>query len=236
MIAEPKRVLIVVSSHRAWPEADRETGYWVGEVSHFVEALEGAGIDYDIVSPRGGEPPMDPKSVSGMQARDGGYRAYEGNPWLQEKLRDTLRPADVEASDYAAIYFAGGHGVMWDFRDNPELAALAAKLYEGGGVVSAVCHGVVGLLDVELGDGSSLIDGREVTGFANFEERLMRLTAKVPYLTETELKKRGGTYRRGLPFLPHAVVDGRLVTGQNPGSTKRVAEKVVGLLSGADSR
>ncbi len=119
---------------------------------------------------------------------------------------------------------------MWDFPGNEALAKLAGRLYDGGGVVGAVCHGVAGLLDVQLADGSYLLNGHEVTGFANVEEKLMGLSSKVPYLTETKLKERGAKYRRGLPFTAHAVVDGRLVTGQNPGSTKKVAQEVVALL------
>ena len=230
MTAGPQKVLIVVSSHAAWPEADRTTGYWVGEVSHFAEVIQQAGFAFDVVSPEGGAAPMDPKSVKGMQSFDGGYKAYERNPVLQEKLANTLRPDQIDPADYAAIYFAGGHGTMWDFPGNDELAALTGRIYDSGAVVSAVCHGVAGLLDVRTADGSYLLEGHEVTGFANVEERLMGLSAKVPYLTETRMRERGATYRRGLPFTAHAVVDGRLVTGQNPGSTKKVAQRVVALL------
>jgi putative intracellular protease/amidase len=226
-----KRVLIVVSSHREWPEAGRETGYWIGEVAHFAEVIQEAGFEFDVVSPEGGPPPMDPKSVKGMQSRDGGYKAYQRNPVLQEKLQNTLRPDQVDPDDYAAIYFAGGHGTMWDFPGNEELARLAGRLYDDGRVVGAVCHGVAGLLDFQLADGRYLLDGQEVTGFANVEEKLMGLSSKVPYLTETRMKERGAKYRRGLPFMAHAVVDSRLVTGQNPGSTKKVAQEVVALLS-----
>jgi putative intracellular protease/amidase len=225
-----KKVLIVVSSHQDWSEAGRKTGYWIGEVSHFAEVVQEAGFEFDVVSPQGGAAPMDPKSVKGMQSLDGGYKAYQRNPALQEKLQNTLRPDQVDPDDYAAIYFAGGHGTMWDFPGNEALAKLAARLYDDGGVVGAVCHGVAGLLDVQLADGSYLLDGHEVTGFANVEEKLMGLSSKVPYLTETRMKERGANYSRGLPFMAHAVVDGRLVTGQNPGSTKKVAQEVVTLL------
>lgn len=225
-----KKILVVVSSHEEWPEANRRTGYWVGEVSHFAEVVEEAGFEVDIVSPQGGAAPMDPKSVKGMQSLDGGFKAYERNPELQRKLEQTLRPDQVDVDYYAAVYFAGGHGTMWDFPGNEALARLAAQVYENGGVVSAVCHGAAGLLDTRLSDGSYLLDGQRATGFANIEERLMGLSSKVPYLTETRMKERGASYDRGLPFLSHVVVDGRLVTGQNPGSAKRVAREMVELL------
>jgi putative intracellular protease/amidase len=148
----PKRILVVVSSHAAWSEAGRQTGYWVGEVSHFCELLKEEGFEFDVVSPQGGRAPMDPKSAHGFQSWDGGYRAYERNPELQQKLENTLRPDQVRAEDYAAIYYTGGHGTMWDFPGNAQLAQLAARLYEQGKVVAAVCHGVTGLLDVKLSD------------------------------------------------------------------------------------
>jgi putative intracellular protease/amidase len=226
-----RKVLVVVSSHSEFPGTRRSTGYWVGEVSHFAEVVEAAGFELDVASPRGGEPPIDPKSVSGFQSLDGGHAAYQRNPELQRKLRATLTPEQVDAEAYAAIFFAGGHGTMWDFPEHERLGALAAQIYESGNVVSAVCHGVTGLLGAKLSDGNYLVAGHAVTGFANIEERLMGLGSKVPFLTESELRKRGARYERGLPFLSHVVVSGRLVTGQNPGSTKGVAREVAALLA-----
>jgi putative intracellular protease/amidase len=225
-----KKILAVVSSHNEFPGARRSTGYWVGEISHFAEVVEAAHFELDVVSPRGGKAPMDPKSIKGFQSWDGGLGAYERNPALQAKLAATGRADGADADDYAAVYFAGGHGTMWDFADNAALGALAARLYEQGKVVSAVCHGVTGLLGATLSNGKALVDGHELTGFANIEEKLMRLDSKVPFLLESEVRKRNGRYQRGLPFLSHVVVSGRLVTGQNPGSTKAVAKKVVELL------
>jgi putative intracellular protease/amidase len=231
-IERMSKILVVVTSHADWPATGRKTGYWVGEVSHFVEIVEAAGHEVDIVSPLGGEPPVDHKSVSGPQSLDGGPAALNRNETLRKKLVDTLRPDQVVVSDYAAIYYAGGHGTMFDFPDNGPIAAIAAEIYERGGIVSAVCHGVTGLLNVRLSDGRYLIDGRPVTGFANVEERLMGLADKVPYLTETRMRERGGDYRRGAPFFAYAIVDGRLITGQNPRSSKAVAKHVVSALAG----
>ncbi len=226
-----QKILIVVSSHENWPAANRQTGYWIGEVSHFCEVVEAAGFEYDVVSPQGGASPMDRHSVRGFQSWDGGYGAYQRNPGLQTKLEATLRPDQVRADDYAAIYYAGGHGAMWDFPGNQPLAKLTAAMYERGKVVAAVCHGVTGLLDVRLSDGSYLLAGRRVTGFANVEEKMMGLGSKVPFLTESMMRERGGEYIRGLPFMSHVIASERLVTGQNPRSTKAVARKVVALLS-----
>jgi putative intracellular protease/amidase len=227
-----KKILIVVSSHSKWEEANRQTGYWIGEVSHFTEVLKEEGFDFDFVSPKGGTPPMDPKSVKGYQSLDGGYSAYQKDPELRKKLENTLRPEQVNPDDYAAIYYAGGHGTMWDFPGNEALASIAARIYEKGRIVASVCHGATGLVDIRLSNGKHLIDGKKVTGFANIEERLMGLTSKVPFLTEDKMKERGAEYRRGLPFLPHVEVSERLVTGQNPMSTKAVAREVLRLLKG----
>jgi putative intracellular protease/amidase len=227
----PRKILIVVSSHAAWTSAGRSTGYWMGEVSHFAEVVQEAGFDFDVVSPQGGDAPMDPKSVRGPQSWDGGYRAYLKNPRLRAKLAATLRPDQIDSEAYVAIYYAGGHGTMWDFPGNEALARIAARTYERGQFVAAVCHGVTGLLDVRLANGKYLVDGRPVTGFANIEEKLMGLAGKVPYMTESRLRERGALYERGLPFLPNVVVSDRLVTGQNPGSTKAVARRLVALLA-----
>ncbi|HEX8819371.1 MAG TPA: type 1 glutamine amidotransferase domain-containing protein [Archangium sp.] len=233
MNAASKRILVVVTSHREWSEAGRETGYWAGEVSHFCEVLREEGYDFDMVSPLGGPAPIDQKSVSGYQSWDGGYAALLRDPALKEKLENTLRPEDVRPEDYAAIYYVGGHGTMWDFPGNEKLAEVAARLYEQGRPVAAVCHGVTGLLNIKLSTGEYLLQGKPVTGFANIEERLMGLSSKVPFLTEDEMKKRGALYRRGLPFTAHVEVGERLVTGQNPRSSKRVAQELVKLLKRA---
>lgn len=224
------KILIVVTSHAEFPGERRDTGYWVGEVSHFYEAVHAVGFEVDVVSPEGGKAPMDPRSASGLQAMDGGFKAYLRSPELQQKLADTRRPDQVSADDYVAIYFAGGHGTLWDFPQNQALAQLAARLYEQGKVVSAVCHGVVGLLNVRLSSGNLLIKGRAVTGFADLEEKLLGLATKVPFLTESALREHGARYERGFPFLPHVAVSERLITGQNPASTRAVAARLISAL------
>lgn len=148
-----------------------------------------------------------------------------------DRLGATLRPDQVRPEDYAAVYFAGGHGVIWDCPENAALQKIGVHIYESGGVVSSVCHGAVGLLNIRLTDGRLLIAGKEVTGFSNEEERLAKLDEHVPFLTEDELKKRGAIYRKAdQPFIEFAVASERLVTGQNPQSGAAVAEKVLALL------
>jgi putative intracellular protease/amidase len=144
------------------------------------------------------------------------------------RLNNTLQPSEVKASDYKAIYFTGGHGVMWDFPNNPELIALAEQIYRQGGVVSAVCHGVAGILSLKDEQGKALIANRKVTGFSNREESLSGMKKQVPFLLENQLKSKGAKYSQGFfPFTSYVIVDDRIITGQNPQSPREVGEEVV---------
>lgn len=146
-------------------------------------------------------------------------------------LENTARPDQIDPSDFDAIYFTGGHAVMYDFPDSAGLQGLTRQIWEKGGIVSSVCHGYCGLLNTRLSDGSLLVAGRRVTGFAWQEEVLARVDTLVPYNAEEEMKKRGALHEKAkLPFVSYAISDGLLVTAQNPGSAKATAQKVVGLL------
>jgi putative intracellular protease/amidase len=146
-------------------------------------------------------------------------------------LSSTASPGEIIASDYAAIYFAGGHAAMWDFPEAEGLQSITRDIYEGGGIVSSVCHGYCGLLNARLSDGKLLVSGKRVTGFSWAEEVLAGAARKVPYNAEEEIKKRGALYEKALlPLVSFAIADGRLVTGQNPRSAKATAEKVAILL------
>lgn len=142
-----------------------------------------------------------------------------------------MKPSDIDPSKYIAIHYAGGHGVMWDFADNVELATIAASIYEKGGVVSAVCHGPAGIVNIKLSDGKYLVDGKKVNGFTNDEEIAVKLEKVVPYLLETKLIERGGIFEKSNPFEPHLTVDNRLITGQNPQSATKVGEAILNELS-----
>ena len=147
-------------------------------------------------------------------------------------LENTLSPEEIESAHYDAIYFTGGHAVMYDFVDSDGLQQITREMYERGAVVSSVCHGYCGLLNTRLSDGTYLIAGKHMTGFAWREEELAKVDKLVPYNAEEEAKKRGAVYEKAkLPFVPYAVVDGNLVTGQNPASAKATAKKVVSVLS-----
>jgi putative intracellular protease/amidase len=217
----PKKVLVVLTATEKYPNLNRATGIWLGEAVHFVEKIEQAGLQVDYVTPEGGYTPIDPHSLAMAAPID--WEWYHKRDFMN-RLGATLAPSQVNPADYAAIYFVGGHGVMWDFPDNRDFQQLTRQIYEAGGYVSGVCHGVVGLLNVRLSDGSHLLKDKRVTGFSNEEERLAQLDQYVPFLTEDELASRGARYEKAAaPWEEFAVSDQRLITGQNPASGAAVA-------------
>jgi putative intracellular protease/amidase len=226
-----KKALIVVTSHDRLGNTGKHTGYYLPEVSHPYYALLEAGIEVDIASPKGGAAPMDPSSGD---RKDPANARFLDTPADRDKLTRTIRLAEVAPADYGAILFAGGHGTMWDFREDRDVQRLAAAIHEQGGVVAAVCHGPAALVDVRLSSGDFLVAGKRVTGFSNDEEEAAELTKVVPFLLESALIDRGGRYQKaaGL-WREHVVTDGRLVTGQNPASAAGVGKAVAELLESA---
>lgn len=221
----PKKILVVLTATEKYPQINRATGIWLGEAVHFVKVVQEAGYAVDYVTPQGGYTPIDPHSLALAEAVDWAW--YHDRTFMN-RLGATLKPSQVRAADYAAIYFVGGHGVLWDFPDNAEFQALSRDIYEQGGYVTSVCHGAAGLLNTRLSDGSLLVAGKQVTGFSDEEERLAELDQYVPFLTETELRKRGAHYAKAeQPWQPFALVDQRVVTGQNPASGAAVAQLLV---------
>lgn len=223
-----KKILVVLTSVAKYPNLNRATGLWLGEAVHFVKEVQEAGYDVDYVSPEGGYTPIDPHSLAQADATD--WEWYQKKEFMN-RLGTTLKPSQVNPDDYVAIYFTGGHGVIWDFPDNQELQAISQKIYENGGFVSSVCHGALGLLNIQLSDGTLLIKGKKVTGFSNEEEKLVELDKVVPFLTETELVKRGAVYKKAdQPWAPFALEDTRVITGQNPASGGAVADRLLTVL------
>ncbi|EQM73461.1 type 1 glutamine amidotransferase domain-containing protein [Microbacterium maritypicum] len=225
-----RRILHVVTNVGHYDDPDHATGLWLSELSHAWEVFEERGFEQRIVSPAGGPSPLEPRSLK-FPNYDKTAKAWRADPARMALLATTLRPAQVDSADYDAIFFTGGHAVMYDFPESEGLQRITREIWERGGIVSSVCHGYCGLLNTRLSDGSLLVDGRKVTGFAWQEEVLARVDKLVPYNAEEEMKKRGALYEKALlPFVSYAVVDGNLVTGQNPGSAKETAEKVAALL------
>lgn len=223
-----KKVLIVVTNHKEYPTEKKHTGFWLGEVTHFYEIFDEAGYEIDVVSPKGGNAPIDPRSFS---LRDQSNKKYYNQASFKDKIENTLSPDQISPEAYEVMYFAGGHGSMWDFPDNESLQDLANHIYAHDGVLAAVCHGVCGLLDVKDEKGELLIKDRHVTGFSNFEEKLIFKQKEVPFLLESQLKTKQAIYQKAFfPFTSYVVTNGHLVTGQNPQSTKAVAKAVLSLL------
>ena len=222
-----KKVLVIVTNHEDYPTRDDNTGLWLTELTHFYDPIIQAGLTIDIASPKGVNTPLDERSL-GWLYMDKAAKQHLENSEFRAMLANTLDVKSVSASDYIAIYFAGGHGTMWDFRDNDDLKRLAEGIYNDGGFVSSVCHGAAALLNLQLPDGSALIANKYITGFSNIEERLAGLTNEVPFSLEGELVALGANYdKRFVPFVSYAVTDGRLVTGQNPNSGKAVAMQLI---------
>jgi putative intracellular protease/amidase len=224
-----KKALIVVTSHDRLGGTGKPTGYYLPEVTHPYYALRDAGIDVDLASPKGGAAPMDPSSED---RKDPANARFLDTAADRDKLERTTRLADVDPAAYGAILFAGGHGTMWDFREDRDVQRLAAAIHEKGGVVAAVCHGPAALVDVRLSSGEFLVAGKRVTGFSNAEEEAAQLTQVVPFLLESALVERGGRYEKaGDLWQEHVVSDGRVVTGQNPASAAGVGRAVAQLLA-----
>ncbi|WP_264313220.1 type 1 glutamine amidotransferase domain-containing protein [Pseudomonas putida] len=220
-----KKMLVVLTNTAKYPKLKRATGLWLGEAVHFVAKVEKAGYEVDYVSPLGGYVPVDPHSL--QLAPDLDWQWYDDKRFMS-RLGATLSPGQVKADEYSVIYYTGGHGVMYDFVDNKPIQDLARRIYENKGIVAAVCHGVVGLLNIKLSDNSLLVKDRQVTGFSTIEEQLVELDKVVPFLTENELVARGGIYsKHDEPWEPFVVDDDRLITGQNPASTGTLADKVL---------
>lgn len=217
-----KKILFVVSSHDKKGNTGEATGYYLSEVSHPWEILHNAGYEIDFVSPKGGTPPVD-----GFNLEDPVNKKFWENKEYNEKINNSMKPSEVDPNNYVAIHYAGGHGTMWDFADNAELALIAQKIYENNGIVSAVCHGPAGLVNIKLSNGKYLVDGKKINAFTNEEEIAVKLEKVVPYMLETVLIERGAKFEKSGLWQPHVTVDQRVVTGQNPQSAHGVGEAVL---------
>ncbi|MCF2500984.1 type 1 glutamine amidotransferase domain-containing protein [Dyadobacter chenhuakuii] len=219
------KVLIVCTNHETFPTKTGKTGLWLSELTYFYDVMSKRRVLMDIVSPLGGKIPIDERS---LELKDECNAKYWEDATFRAKLDNSLSPAQVHSADYRLVYFAGGHGAMWDLAENTDLQNIVRDVYERNGMVSAVCHGVCGLLNVKLSDGSWLIQDKYVTGFSNVEEALMSFVSEVPFYLEDKLKERGAHYTKSMiPFMEFIEMDERLITGQNPNSAKKVASKAL---------
>ncbi|MGE8552739.1 MAG: type 1 glutamine amidotransferase domain-containing protein [Chryseobacterium jejuense] len=217
-----KKILFVVTSHDKKGSTGEDTGYYLGEVSHPWEVLHKAGYEIDFVSPKGGTPPVD-----GFDLKDPVNKEFWENKEYKNKIDHSLTPSQVNPKEYSTIFYAGGHGAMWDLADNKELSDIASIIYENGGIVAGVCHGPAGLVNIKLNNGKYLVDGKKINAFTNEEESAVKLTDVVPFLLENKLKERGAKFEKSGLWQNHVVTDQRVITGQNPQSAKSVGEAIL---------
>jgi putative intracellular protease/amidase len=223
--AAHKPVLFVLTSHDRKGDTGQPTGFYLGEVTHPLAELDAAGIAVEFASIKGGEPPVD-----GLDLDDATNARYWSDERFRAAIRNTRKLDDVDASKYAAIFFAGGHGAMWDFPTSPAVERVTRDIYEHGGVVAAVCHGPAALVNVKLSDGAYLVAGKRVSAFTDSEEHAVKLENTVPFLLASQLRERGAKHEAAPDWTSKVVVDGHLVTGQNPQSASGVGAALRDLL------
>lgn len=222
-----KKVLICLTSCDQLNGDDNKTGYHLAEVTHPYFKFIEEGYEVEFLSPKGGKAPLDESSRDMSDPLNKRFFEISG---IQSQLNHTCNPNQVKALEYDAIYFAGGHGTMGDFPTDMDLARVTSEIYENGGVVGGVCHGPAAFVNVKLSDGSYLVAGHDISSFTDEEEVIAGKDKVVPFLLEKRLKERGAKHTKAAPFQRHALVSGRLVTGQNPASASKVGELIVELL------
>ena len=225
-------VLMVLTSHDRLGDTGKKTGFWLEEFAAPYYVFKDAGLDVTLVSPKGGQPPLDPKSDA-PDAQTADTERFREDAEAQKALASTGRLGDVRASEYDAVFYPGGHGPLWDLVSDPDSISLIQSTHAALKPLGLVCHAPGVLRDAKGVQGAPLMQGRKVTGFTNGEEEAVGLTGVVPFLVEDMLKAKGGRYEKGADFASHVVVDGNLVTGQNPASSADAAKALVALLGKA---
>jgi putative intracellular protease/amidase len=222
------KILMVLTSHDQLGKTGRKTGFWLEEFAAPYYVFKDAGVELTLASPKGGQPPIDPKSDL-PENQTPAMARFKQDQAAQQVLSRTVKLGGMKESDFDTIFYVGGHGPMWDLVDNPESIALIESFYNAGKPVAAVCHSPAVFHRVTY-QGAPLVKGKRVTGFANTEEQAVQLTDVVPFLVEDELKRLGGRYEKVADWKSLAIVDGRLITGQNPASSTAAAQALLKLL------
>ncbi|MGH7889853.1 MAG: type 1 glutamine amidotransferase domain-containing protein [Thermodesulfobacteriota bacterium] len=224
------KVLFVLTSHDKLGDTGKKTGFWLEEAaSPYYEFIDN-GVELVLASPKGGEPPVDPKSSS-EEWQTESTRRFSEDEEAQKRFRNTVRLEDVNADDFDAIFIPGGHGPMWDLSQNDKLAELVSAFERDNRIISAVCHGPAGLIKATNKDGSPFVQGRKISAFTNSEERAVELEDVVPFLLESKLRELGADFQGVEDFKPYVVRDKNVVTGQNPASSTKAAREVISLLN-----
>ncbi|MBT9572215.1 type 1 glutamine amidotransferase domain-containing protein [Pseudomonas umsongensis] len=223
------KILMVLTSHDQLGNTGKKTGFWLEEFAAPYYVFKDAGVQLTLASPKGGQPPLDPKSDE-PDAQTDATRRFRQDPAAQSALASTVMLGTVKAGDYDAIFYPGGHGPLWDLAEDLDSIALIEAFYNAGKPVAAVCHAPGVLRHAKDADGQPLVKGKKVTGFTNSEEEAVQLTKVVPFLVEDELKAKGGIFSKGPDWASYVLTDGLLLTGQNPASSQAAAEALLSKL------
>jgi putative intracellular protease/amidase len=224
------KILMVLTSHDKLGDTGKKTGFWLEEFAAPYYLMKDAGAELTIVSPHGGQPPLDPTSDA-PDAQTDATRRFKADPAAQSVLANTGKLAEVAAGDFDAVFYPGGHGPLWDLAESPASVSLIENMIAAGKPVAAVCHAPGVLRHVKRPDGKPLVDGKQVAGFTNTEEAAAGLTDVVPFLVEDMLKKNGGIYSKADDWQPYVRTDGLLITGQNPASSEPAAAALLAMLN-----
>lgn len=223
------KILMVLTSHDKLGNTGEKTGFWLEEFAAPYYVFKDAGAEISLASPLGGQPPLDPKSDAPDFQTEATHR-FKADKVAQKELSNTHKLSEVSAADFDAIFYPGGHGPLWDLAEDPSSIDLIEAMLAAGKPVAAVCHAPGVLRHPKTSDGTSVVQGRTVTGFTNSEEEAVGLTEIVPFLVEDMLKQNGGKYTKQADWQPHIVVDGLLITGQNPASSEPAAKALLAKL------
>lgn len=224
------RIAMVLTSHSELGNTGEKTGFWLEEFAAPYYAFVDAGADVVIAAPAPGQPPIDPRSQS-SESQTEVTKRFQNDAAAQAKLSNPIRLEQISVADTDALFFPGGHGPMWDLANSDACAKLVEAFYSQDKVIGAVCHGPAALVKAQTPEGHSILQGKQVTGFTNAEEKAVELDQVVPFALETRMRELGGEFSQAETFEPHVVTDGKLVTGQNPPSSAPIAEAIVKLLS-----
>jgi putative intracellular protease/amidase len=220
------KILMVLTSHDQLGDTGKKTGFWLEEFAAPYYAFNDAGAEIVLASPAGGQPPLDPKSDLPDFQTELTHR-FKADPKAQKTLASTVKLETVKAADFDTVFYPGGHGPLWDLAELPASIQLIEAFERAGKPIGFVCHAPGVLRHVKAADGAPLVKGRKVTGFTNSEEAAVELTDVVPFLIEDEFKALGATYEKGADWGPFVVVDGKLITGQNPASSEDAAKALL---------
>lgn len=224
------KILMILTNTSRYKNSFEKTGLWLSEATEFIDEIN-SRFKIDYVSPNGGRVPLDPRSLEKKYVKKEDLEILESNDFKNRALTNSLRADQVDPSEYIAIYYTGGHGVLCDYPHDYNIQALASYIYNNGGHIATVCHGLAGVLNILDMKGGYFIKDKNVTAFTNTEELLAGKFNKLPFFTENEARIRGAIFNQYLPFSEYVIQDGRLITGQNPNSTRKVAQILLNNIS-----